>query len=361
MSGHEGPGDLRERRRARWLITATVVILLLGTGFAVILTRLDRGSPPGGQAPQPVATVSVVKTTLVDEDTSAGTLGYGNDISFAGRKSGTITSLPQIGGQLTRGRQVYGVDAKPVPLFYGTVPFYRDLALGADDGPDVAELEQNLRALGFDGFGRPDTKFTAATANSLKAWQKSLGLPRTGTFGQGDTVLAPGAVRVSSLTAQLGAPAMGDLMKASGTDHVILAKLDVAKQSLAKVGDKVKLDISGAGTTTGTIRSVGASVSTDKDSDKTTFDVIITLDDPGAAGTFDSAPVTVHFTKGKHENVLAVPVGALLALAEGGYAVETDDRGAQHLVAVKTGLFSGGLVEVAGTGLREGLTVVTTS
>jgi hypothetical protein len=58
--------------------------------------------------------------------------------------------------------------------------------------------------------------------------------------------------------------------------------------------------------------------------------------------------------------VLAVPVGALLALKEGGYAVETVDANGQHrLVAVRLGVFSNGTVEVAGTGLRAGTKVVT--
>jgi hypothetical protein len=48
---------------------------------------------------------------------------------------------------------------------------------------------------------------------------------------------------------------------------------------------------------------------------------------------------------------LIIPVNALLALAGGGYAVETvDARGVHHLVAVTTGLFddADGLVQVSG-------------
>jgi hypothetical protein len=67
--------------------------------------------------------------------------------------------------------------------------------------------------------------------------------------------------------------------------------------------------------------------------------------------------VTVHFVK----DVLVVPVGALLALAEGGYGVEIEQNGQRHLVAVKTGLFSNGQVEVSGPGLAAGAKVVTTS
>ena len=58
------------------------------------------------------------------------------------------------------------------------------------------------------------------------------------------------------------------------------------------------------------------------------------------------------------EGVLAVPVGALVALSEGGYAVQVATEG---LVAVETGLFAKGLVEVTGDGVAEGIAVVTTS
>ena len=58
--------------------------------------------------------------------------------------------------------------------------------------------------------------------------------------------------------------------------------------------------------------------------------------------------------------MLAVPVTALLALKEGGYAVEAVDAAGQHqLVAVHLGVFSNGMVEVSGAGLRAGMKVVT--
>ena len=46
--------------------------------------------------------------------------------------------------------------------------------------------------------------------------------------------------------------------------------------------------------------------------------------------------------------VTAVPVSALLALAEGGYAVELDGPSGTRLVAVEPGFFADGMVEVEG-------------
>lgn len=366
MSEHEGPGGVRRSRRARWFIIAAVFVVVAGTISAVVLTRVTSEAGQAAAPPPPVETAKIEKTDLQEEEEGSGTLGYGAESSLAGRKQGTITSLPDAGAVLTRGKAVYGVDAKPVPLFYGTLPFFRDLAAGATDGPDVKQLEENLKALGFGGFGTPDKKFTSATANAIKKWQKSLGLEQTGAFGQGDVVLAAGEIRVSELAAQLGGQGGGELLKYTGNERLVEVKLEAAKQSLAKEGDKVKIEITGGKSATGTITEVGKVAQTGKDAagqddGKPVIKVKIKLDDPAAAGSLDSAPVSVRFTKEVHSGVLAVPVGALLALAEGGYAVEVDEAGKRRLIAVKTGLFSGGLVEISGTGLAEGMRVVTTS
>jgi len=339
--------------------------VVLGTASVVILTRVSSATPVKQAAPPAVDTAEVTKSDLSEEEEADGTLGYGDETSVAGRKPGTITSLPAVGDKLTRCKSVYGVDAKPVPLFYGGLPFYRDLAEGASDGDDVKQLEENLKACGFGGFGTPDKKFTSATAAALKKWQKSLGLDQTGTFGPADVVLSQGEVRVSAVSAKLGVPGQGELLKTSGTARIVQVKLDVTKQSIAQSGAKATVVINGQ-PTTGTITDVGRSAQDGKDANgqddgKPKITVNVKLDDPAAAGSLDAAPATVRFTKDVHKGVLSVPVGALLALAEGGYAVEVDNNGQRRLIAVQTGLFSGGKVEVSGTGLTEGMRVVTTS
>ena len=61
----------------------------------------------------------------------------------------------------------------------------------------------------------------------------------------------------------------------------------------------------------------------------------------------------------RHDDVLAVPVSALVALLESGYAVEVvDDDGARRYVAVETDLFDDGWVEIRGDGLAAGMAVV---
>jgi multidrug efflux pump subunit AcrA (membrane-fusion protein) len=91
------------------------------------------------------------------------------------------------------------------------------------------------------------------------------------------------------------------------------------------------------------------------------INLTVALDDPGAAGKLVAGPVRVQFTGTTAKAVLVVPLTALLALSEGGYAVEVKNGAHRSLVAVKTGLFAKGLVEVSGAGLAAGEQVVVTS
>jgi hypothetical protein len=59
----------------------------------------------------------------------------------------------------------------------------------------------------------------------------------------------------------------------------------------------------------------------------------------------------------KKENVLAVPVGALVALAEGGYGVQVVDGSTTKYVPVQTGMFADGKVEISGAGIAAGTVV----
>jgi hypothetical protein len=70
----------------------------------------------------------------------------------------------------------------------------------------------------------------------------------------------------------------------------------------------------------------------------------------------DQAAVSVSFAEAQARNVLSVPVTALLATGGGNYAVQ--QAAAPHsLIAVQTGLFAAGFVEISGQGVYPGLRV----
>lgn len=357
-----GPHAMRRRRRIRWVVVGASVLTVLGVGTAVAVTRLENAPAAQPKAPAAAETAEVRTVDLAERESVSGDLGFGVEKTLTGRRPGTVTKLPAQGAVLDRGAAIYEVDARPVVLFFGELPLYRDVGPGVTDGPDVRLVEQNLRDLGYSGFGTPNEKFTAATEAAIKKWQKKLGVDQTGVVAMGDVLVTTGLVRVATVTAQLGGDGAGPVLDYTGTLRSVTASLSVGQKELAKPGTKVTLTLDGQ-RLAGTVASVVPAPAEDSQdpmggSADPTYTATITIDDLTAIGDADAGSVDVEITSGAREGVLAVPVGALLALAEGGYGVELTSG---KLIAVETGLFADGLVEVSGAGLSAGMTVVTTS
>lgn len=360
--------------RARWAAVVTVLVLAGGgaaaaaAGFGFDKDTADRGE----KDPAPPATAKVTRQTLTDTEKHSGDLGFGETTTLNGKLAGTITSLPAQGATVERGKTVYKVDNTPVVLLYGALPAYRPLAEGTE-GADVSQFEQNLAALGYKGF-TVDEKFSETTTAAVKKWQKALGVEQSGVVDVGRVTYAPGALRVDTLKAAVGdAAAPGTaVLTYTGLDRRIAVLLDSADQRLTQVGAAVNVAMPDGKTVGGKI--TGTRTVTDPGGDgggrpgqdgggesKPKLEVTVTLDDPSALTGSEKAQVDVLFTASKRDNVLTVPVAALLALAEGGYGVQVVDGSATRIVPVETGMFAAGRVEVTGAGLSESTTVVVPS
>ncbi|SDL85184.1 Multidrug efflux pump subunit AcrA (membrane-fusion protein) [Lentzea albidocapillata subsp. violacea] len=352
-------------RKRRWpyvVLTASIVVAVGVTGVLVLGQGSGAKTEKGNQQPAG-KTAPIDRSTLVEQEELDGKLGYAGkyDVTAAGG-GGVITWLPKVGDPLGRGDAVYRVNDKPVPLLFGDKPFWRKLESGMEKGSDVLILEQNLNALGYAGF-TVDEKFDTRTVAAVKKWQKKLGVEQTGWVDPSSVVVQPDTFRVSSVDVPLGSPAQGKVLSGTGTKRLVTVEVPVARQTLVQEGAQVEVRLPGGKTTTtGKITKVGT-VADKPESDKdanagAVIKVEVELDDVAAAGKLDGAPVDVLFISRRKENVLTVPVGALLALAEGGYAVEiVQPDGTGKLVAVELGMFAKGKVEVSGSGLDEGATV----
>ena len=157
-----------------------------------------------------MATAAVVRTSLANTVQVSGALGFAGSYTVANQMQGTAyTALPPPGQVVRRGHRLYEVDGSPVVLLYGSRPEWRDLFLGVTPGPDVAQLDANLIAL---GYATPATltvsdTFTAATSFAVQRWQAALGVTVTGVVPAGQVAYAPGPLRVASLDVTLGAAA----------------------------------------------------------------------------------------------------------------------------------------------------------
>jgi peptidoglycan hydrolase-like protein with peptidoglycan-binding domain len=339
----------------------------------VAFSGVFRSDTSPDAAPVAGATATVARRDLVQRSTVSGTLGYGDGRQVVNYRRGMITSLPDEGLILRPGAVFYRVNDQPVVLLSGSRPAWRPLAEGVSDGRDVRQLEQNLRALGYDD-GREltiDERFSAATAAAVERWQADLGLEATGRVDLGDIVFLPGARRVGTVAASLGDPARPGVpvMVTSSTERLVTAEIDASDQGDIAVGDKVVIDLLNGTTTTATISEVGkvASATVEQTSGgqaasgSTTSTITFEArpDKPAVAGRLDQAPVEVGVTSERAKNALSVPVTALLALRGGGYGVEVVRTGTTTVVGVTPGLYSdGGYVEIERGGVKAGDVVV---
>lgn len=405
--------DTRPRRgRRRLKIGAVALAGVTATALGVTVWQDGNAKPSTTAAGSArVGTATVTRTDLSNAQTLSGTLGYSKAAPVKGAKSGLVTWLPAPGATVSRGRALYKVDNVPVPVFYGGTPLYRTLNARGTTGPDVRVVADNLEKLGYDIGVQPgagtwvtqhpataddsssegadkagatatpsvsptptptatsvevkegDGVLTADLIAAIRRWQAHIGMPATGVLGIGDVTVQSGEVRVGAVQAQSGDDATGALMTVSSTVKKVSVPVDVTQVGTVSRGDRVTVTLPDNSTVKGTVDVVGSAAADNSQGDTggsapAQLTVTVSVPDTGAVRRLTSAPVQVAFTSESRKGVLAVPVGALLALSEGGYAVQLPGG---RLIAVKTGMFAKGLVEISGAGVTAGLKVETTS
>jgi hypothetical protein len=388
-----GAAGGRRRGRRRWVAAiAAGVVVVAGASVAALAVAgvFTRPGRPGSSGGHGTPTATVTRQTLTSQTSVNATLGYAGSYTVAVPGSGssgsgsspgssgssgsgspgsgssgpgTFTWLPGAGRVISEGQVLYRTDnGVPAYLLYGRVPAWRALKTGMT-GQDVSQLNRDLVALGYADSGYIAALgwdfFSWDTRYGLEQLQTGLGLTATGELPLGQAVFEPRAIRVASLSAQLGSAASGTVFTATSARPAVTVKLDVSQQSEVGKGDKVTVTMPDGKSTPGVISAVGKVASGTGSSATITVDV--RLAHPKAAGGLDQAPVTVKITTGSVKNALVVPVDALLARSGGGYAVEmVGAQGSHRLVPVSVGVFddAAGLVQVSGPGLAAGQHVV---
>jgi peptidoglycan hydrolase-like protein with peptidoglycan-binding domain len=371
----------------------TALAVAIAAGIAITILALGSGSGPTAAAStSSTATAAVIRTTLASRQQVSGTLQRAGSYTVVVQQtSGTLSELPASGTVIGRGQPLYWLDGEPVRLLYGTQAAWRGLMLGDGDGADIRQLKRNLRALGFTDYGAltVDDHFDPATAAAIDEWQHAQGVLETGSLPLGSVAFLPGPVRVTSQVALPGSPTQPgtQVLDLTSTALVVNVPLDPSLRQLVHVGDRVQIQLPEGQTTPGTVSQIGAdttaaatstraspgasgqdtsggsgqassgSSSPTSSAGPATVPVTVSLDRPRDARGLDQVPVEVGITDTVRHNVLAVPVGALLALANGGYAVAVEAGGARTLIAVTPGIFDGNRVEVTSSRLQPRMRV----
>jgi len=366
MTGHEGD---RRRVRIRVLVIAAVLLVSVVATWLLVPGGALRGDTVQDAAVRraPATTTPVVRQTLTEQTTLKGELGYGTPLAINSQATGMLTWLPKVGDVIARGETLLRADEQPMVLLYGPLPMYRPLTLGLK-GADVRQFEKNLRALGYTGF-TVDEEFTTFTQAAVKRWQETLGVAQTGGVDATRVTYTDRAIKIARLDVRVGALAGGEVLSYTDTVRAVTVNVPAGDSAWAVKGTRVTVRLPGDRRVTGEITVVSTEASgsgdggsggesgNDAGSADSTIPVTVAIADQKGLGTLEKSPVEVSYTARQRENVLTVPVTALLALAEGGYGLEVVEGDVTRIVAVRTGLVAQGRVEVNGDGLAEGMIV----
>src|SRR6056300_303644 len=153
----------------------------------------------------------------------------------------------------------------------------------------------------------------------------------------------------------------------SSTGVEVVFQIDASDQDMVSVGDSVEVGLPSEERIKATISYIDPVVTQGQNGEF--IEVKLDISSSEGIKVYDQAPVDVFVTSEVSQDVLYVPVNALIALAEGGYALEVY-KGESEVgvfegvsgvdttyVGVEIGVFTDGFVEVSGN-ISEGMIVV---
>ncbi|WP_187976242.1 peptidoglycan-binding protein [Mycetocola sp. JXN-3] len=341
-----------------------------GTGIITLLpaagTEINQGDQLYRVNDEPV-TLLIGTTPLYRELSLAGTTGGGGSGGSGGGAGnggsaggGTSNNTGNTGNSGGTGNPGNSDDPSAPPA---TPPPAPPTPPRPPHGKDVAVVADNLAALGYTvgpQRGGEDRVFTPALSAAIKRWQKKQGLDQTGIISPERFLVNPGPLRINAISARVGDPASGPVLTVTDTTRVITVPVPAGSAGGIAVGAKAPVTLPDGSTLTGTIAALQNPPAGDSGGGTPSITVTLTTDPADAekltaAGT---GGARVRFIGQTHPGVLIVPVTALITVQGGAQAIETP---AGKLIAVTTGLFADGNVEISGDGVTEGLRVVVAS
>ncbi|MEM8746389.1 MAG: peptidoglycan-binding domain-containing protein [Actinomycetota bacterium] len=363
-------------RRRFLLAGATVGTLgLTGLGAAAVTAGSDGDdseptSPDSDTTPPPIATAQVERRTLSESKEFNANVQYESAFDLPLSRQGTITARPDRGTLIEFGNEIVRVDLTPTFLAEGNLPMFRELKKTPDrrvagqrymTGYDVGQLQAFLIDAGFDDDGEVtvDGTFGPATERAVKAWQKAYGIEETGRVDSTQVLFSPTPLRIET-TPRVGSPF--STIRVTEPGQRITFSVQSRDRALAAAGSSVEVAAPDGTSVPGVVEKLERTLD---ESGNASLTVTITADDPLPA---DTTTAVVTATRVLADEALAVPVTALLAVREGGFAVElatstaatgtdvgTPTRGT--LVRVDVGAIADGWAEVTGD-VTEGDDVV---
>ena len=193
---------------------------------------------------------------------------------------------------------------------------------------------------------------------------------RSETFSPTNAYASETPIIVGSYINNVGSAVVlnSQLYNISSIGIEVVFQVDASDQETVTLGDNVEIELPTDERVPTVITFIDQVVTQTQTGDF--IEVILEVLNPEEIEAYDQAPVKVFVTTEISQNVLYVPVNALIALAEGGYALEIYDgeiegstfegeSGVDTIyVAVEIGVFTDGFVEVIGNIAKGQLVVV---
>lgn len=334
------------RRRGWTVLVGVGSVLAISAAIGVSALQTPAASPSSSSASTMSDSVLTRRGDLQQEQSVTGTLGYGAATARTSRGSGTITSLPAVASTVRRGEPLWRVNNAPVVLLYGSIPLYRTLDVkdGTQAGPDVDLVAANLHQLGFWHGSTRRATYSRYLAAAVTSWQRSLHEPATGVLRPGDAVVAVSAVRIAEVTGHVGDQAVGPMLSTTSTRRSITLKLTAPLAQSLKPAQPVTVTLPDGTTVDAAVSTIG-STAEGADGAPATVSIALRTQNTTAVAASALGPVTAGIVTASRHDVVQVPVGALLALAGGGYALQRPDL---SLLRVQVGMVAAGMAEVSG-------------
>jgi hypothetical protein len=187
----------------------------------------------------------------------------------------------------------------------------------------------------------------------------------TGVVRLGDAIILPAAVRVGSAHVAVGGAALpgAPLLDLTSVDEIVKLAVDPQLAPSIHPGDEIRFTTTDGTAIPGTIVSVAAVAVAPPDTGNgppqgPSVEVIAAATDPAALADLEGTDLLADVTTGTASDALAVPVTALVVLADGSFGVEVATGGTTHFVQVTPGIYDRTMVEIKGTGIAPGDQVV---
>jgi peptidoglycan hydrolase-like protein with peptidoglycan-binding domain len=279
---------LARRRRVLFWVAGGAALLAIGGLIGSSFVKSPQQIAADTAAPPPTVTtakvVSQILTSSVqmrgvvypgtqydvypsapESDAAAAGTGSpaGGSAAGGGSSEGVyISRLDVTAGQsISNGEKLAEIDGEPLFALAGRVPAWRDITPG-ESGPDVAELQKALAALGYYDRGDTPGFFGAATQGAVSLYYEHLGYtpPATGGVPMTDVIFLPSLpAKVIAVNGARGQqPGQPFLALAARGSLALTGELPPAYAAQVRPGLKVKIfdEVTGIHAT-GTVADVG--------------------------------------------------------------------------------------------------------